>query len=270
MNETFLKRYSSKRTPSVAGQYPSLYTVLASMNRADSLEAMPIYANPEEQELFIEFAEPHLRMREVVRRSNYRATGKFPSRKNGRMMHWESQHELAAFLILEVSPHVRCYQEQPAEIQFMSRGNWHTHYPDILVELVGGNKGFIEVKPQSAVRDEGLDYRTRLLKTLLASHGYRYVMVLPEQLQRDAYLENAKSLLVHWRPFMSIAPWEKVRSVMVSKRQMPLAQLVELLGSPEAKTWVSQFLLNGTLQCDFSKPLENDSIISWAGNGGGI
>lgn len=269
MNETLLSLYSRKRVRPAQSQYPSFYTLLAIMNQA-TLEAAPVYSPYDSNELSIEFAEPHLRMREVVRRSNYRATGKFPSRKNGRMMHWESPYELAAFLILEVSSHVRSYQEQPAEIRFLSDSGRQTHFPDILVGLISGNQVFVEVKPTSMANDYALSSRTQRLKSLLSPRGYRYVMVLPEQLESEAYLENAKHLLLHWKPFMSIAPWEKVRNVMHKKNQMPLAQLLQALAHADARTWVSQFLLNGTLLCDLSKPLRNESIIAWVGNGGGV
>ena len=56
--------------------------------------------------------------------------GKFPSRKNGRMVSYESQLELAFIYHLEFSPEVRKYVEQPCRVRSPA-GNFYV--PDFLV-----------------------------------------------------------------------------------------------------------------------------------------
>ena len=73
------------------------------------------------------------RVRKVVTRSRFKATGKFPSQKMGRMIQWESIHERNAFRLLEANPAVISYYEQPIAIQYLRGGMEHVEYPDLLV-----------------------------------------------------------------------------------------------------------------------------------------
>src|SRR5882757_3729479 len=89
-----------------------------------------------------------MRSRKVVSRSNARSTGKYPSWKMGRMMHWESANELNAFRLLDCDPNVTSYCEQPCQIRYTLNGVERVHYPDILVTTTAG-KQFWEVKLRS-------------------------------------------------------------------------------------------------------------------------
>lgn len=74
-------------------------------------------------------------------------SGKFPSFKNGRMIAYESQLELAFIYHLELSPVVHSYCEQPVKIQ--SSQNFF-YVPDFLVKFSDKRKPVIvEVKYQS-------------------------------------------------------------------------------------------------------------------------
>ena len=66
------------------------------------------------------FGDVHTRARTVVRPSGGIVRGKFPSRKNGRMVHYEGLLELDAIYLFETSLRIVRYREQP-----------HTYlYPD--------------------------------------------------------------------------------------------------------------------------------------------
>lgn len=212
----------------------------------------------------IKLADAGQRMRKVVRRSNYRMTGKSPSLKNGRMMHWESKHEHAAFNILEISPLVKNYSEQPAMLRYNDEdGVSYLHYPDILVELECGIRIFIEIKPKSASNDQELACRTNLLTNLLKPLGYHYLMVLPEQVDSLAYLDNAKHLLLYSKTPMPETVWEKVRRIFLKLDAVQLSELVQLIGHVSAKSWIYQLLISGDLCCDLSLPISGQSLINW-------
>lgn len=266
MNESLLRLYAANRSAHPGSQYPHFYTLLGVMNKS-APKVTPVYPAYDAWELSITFAEPNYRAREVVRRSNYRATGKFPSRKNNRMMHWESAYELDAFLILEASPVVRSYSEQPAEIRYLDNSGWKSHFPDVLVELDSGNLAFVEVKPDSVANNHELRLRTQKLKSALGNQGYHYVMVVREQLRSYAYLANAKELMKHCKPSMPAAPWEKVRIELLEKGHLSLSYLIQVLDHDDAKSWISQLLLKGILRCDLAVPLTDNSMIAWAGDG---
>jgi hypothetical protein len=135
-----------------------------------------------------------LRSRKVVSRSNARSTGKHPSWKLGRMVHWESSHELNAFRLLDCDPSVLTYSEQPCLVIYVEEGTEKHHYPDILVTTNQG-KELWEVKPRShALKPEVLT-RTELLSRTLPAWGYEYKMVFAEELSRQPRLGNANLLL---------------------------------------------------------------------------
>lgn len=60
----------------------------------------------------------HERSRKIVRHTGITIRGKFPSRKNGRMVHHESLLELDAIYLFETFHRVREYREQPARINY--------------------------------------------------------------------------------------------------------------------------------------------------------
>src|ERR1017187_8729138 len=94
----------------------------------------------------IDLTEPgQVRSRKVVSRSNARVTGKYPSWKMGRMIHWESNNELNAFRLLDCKFDIRSFSEQPCKIVYVMEGVERVHYPDILVATKEG-KELWEVK----------------------------------------------------------------------------------------------------------------------------
>ena len=60
-----------------------------------------------------------IRSRKVVKRSNARNSGKYPSWKMQRMMQWESVHEGNAMRILDATPNITAFNEQPCEIIYI-------------------------------------------------------------------------------------------------------------------------------------------------------
>ncbi len=89
-----------------------------------------------------------IRSRKVVKRSNARNTGKYPSWKMKRMMQWESVHEGNAMRILDATPSVTSFTEQPCEITYTLNGIQHRHYPDFMV-IEGNCRELWEVKTEA-------------------------------------------------------------------------------------------------------------------------
>jgi hypothetical protein len=267
MNEVLMRMRSRKKIMQITSKYPHLTLLLEVMTQSKgaTVVAEDITVN---DRLTIQFAEDGKRIRKVVRRSNCRMTGKFPSTKNGRMMHWESQYELGVFQILEISPLVAAYSEQPAEIKYTGMdGIQHLHFPDILVELTCGINLFIEVKPESAATDQDLANRTTLLAGLLKPMGYRYLMILPEQVDCLAYIENAKHLLLYCKSPMPETVWEMVRLIFSNESSLQLSTLIKLIGHSDARSWIFRLLMLGDICCDLSMPITSQTKISWHNQG---
>ena len=126
-----------------------------------------------------------LRSRKVVSRSNAVNSGKYPSWKMERMMQWESIHEGNAMRILDATPRVISFNEQPCEIIYTLNGMKRRHYPDFMV-IEQQSREFWEVKTERDANDPDVAARTRFLTVALAVYGYGYRMVLAETLGRKS------------------------------------------------------------------------------------
>lgn len=101
------------------------------------------------------------RARKVISSSSGIVRGKFPSRKNGRMMYHEGLLELAAFYWLEAIPDVVTYQEQPFQMQYPDGDKIRRYTPDIRVTFHDGEHLYIEVKPVSSLMRPEMAHKYR-------------------------------------------------------------------------------------------------------------
>jgi len=88
-----------------------------------------------------------MRVRKIVTRRGRRFRGYFPSVKMGRTVHWESLLEKDALLLLELSPGVAAYQEQPEVIEYFDGKQFREYIPDLKLILQDGTIRYLEVKP---------------------------------------------------------------------------------------------------------------------------
>jgi len=265
MNEVLLKMRRVNKPIQPESPYLHLFMLIKqiSLNSYGLEESASVGGN-----ITIKLAQSGTRMRKVVRRSNYRMTGKFPSFKNARMMHWESKYEQDAFHLLETCPLVKSYSEQPALLRYNDEDEvTHLHYPDILVELTSGHLIFIEIKPETAATDTELAIRTKLLQGLLRAKGYYYLMILPEQVDRLAYLNNAKHLLEFGKIPTPETVWEKVRRIFLTVSNIQIAELIQMIGNVHAKNWIYRMLITGDLTFESSISISKTALVSWPSEG---
>lgn len=201
-----------------------------------------------------------VRARRVVSRSNCRTTGKHPSWKVGRMVHWESGAERNAFLLLDASPCVRAYCEQPARIRYELRGRSYAHTPDILVESDAGREMW-EVKSASDAADPHVRARTRLLEHLLPDHGFAYRLVLAEELAREPRLSNVRLILRHGRARIDEREREEIRQLATALPQICWGAVMNGTLGPRGLAVVCRLILEGFLRVDFDQPISRETRI---------
>ena len=219
----------------------------------------------------IHFAADDERARKVVRRSNYRMTGKHPSPLNGRMIHWESQYEKEAFQLMEASPFVSAYREQPAIFKYHNGDDVIlTHFPDILVTLTNGVQVFVEVKPDRAKSDQQLLDREKLIKQLLVTLGYGYIQIYPNQLEDFQYLKNAQYMLWQTKAPTPYSIKLLVQKFMNKKKKIKLGLLINHLNSLNARSWVFFLIMEGYITCDLSEKLVSSTFIMLNNKLGGV
>lgn len=193
-----------------------------------------------------------IRSRKVVKRSNARNTGKYPSWKMQRMMQWESVHEGNAMRILDATPHVASFNEQPCEIIYTLNGVQHRHYPDLMV-IEGNHREFWEVKTEADANSPEVAERTAFLTEALPEHGYGYRVVYAEVLAKQPRLDNVKRLNKLGRQPISSLDRERIRHLFKLEQAISWGLLEEKF--PQILRIVSRLILEGMLSIDFNQPI---------------
>lgn len=178
-----------------------------------------------------------------------------------RMMQWESVNELNAFRLLEADPSVIRFSEQPFVIKYVMNGEEFYHYPDILFETTD-TKHLWEVKPNAYASRPEVAARTALLRNQLPNHGYKYDLVLAEDLARKGRLHNIKKLLIHGRSRVSPLLREHIRQLFISKPNMTLGSIVNAPSIEVSVREIYRLILDGVLRCDLENPLTMESRLT--------
>jgi len=210
----------------------------------------------------IEWAPEGCRARKVVSRSNYRVTGKYPSWKMGRMMHWESTLERDAFYLLDINPAIREFCEQPAQITYTQNDSEHRHFPDILVRTDHGSL-FKEVKTDEEASDEKIIDRTTLLKPLLHTQGFGYELLRESDIRREPRLSNAQRILRYGR--ITLKHHEQETFIQRYFKNGCSCNLIDITHNGRDQKDIPhlcQMILIGTIAMDIEQPWGNETLFS--------
>jgi hypothetical protein len=203
------------------------------------------------------FPEPgQMRARKVVSRSNARSTGKYPSWKMQRMIHWESINELNAFRLLDCDPNVTSYCEQPCQIVYVLDGVERVHYPDILVTTTGGQQLW-EVKLRSNASEPEILARTAFLSCTLPRWGYEYRTVFGEDLARQPRLNNANLLLRLGKRAVNDCEWEGVRRTLAEQGELVWSEATSGNYGAKGREILLSLVLRGVLTIDMDSPISS-------------
>lgn len=200
-----------------------------------------------------------IRSRKVVSRSNARNSGKYPSWKMQRMMQWESPHEGNAMRILDATPQVIAFNEQPCEIIYTLNGEKRRHYPDLMV-MEGNGRELWEVKTEADANQSEVAERTAFLMETLPEYGYGYRVVLAEVLAKQPRLNNVKRLNKLGRQSISLIEQERIRRLFAKEPVMAWGMFEQQ--STQTLRNISRLILQGKLSIDFNQPINSATSIS--------
>ncbi len=134
------------------------------------------------------------RVREPIGRSFGLVRGKFPSRKMGRMIHWESQLERDVVLLLEFSPGISAFREQPIRTYYSLDGNTRRYTPDFELTFHSGEIQFIEVKPLQKALDPAESHRLTTIREHFDKSGRAFRIITETEIRQTQLLENLRVL----------------------------------------------------------------------------
>ena len=134
----------------------------------------------------------HCRARDIVRPTGGIVRGKFPSRKNGRMVHHEGLLELDAIYLFELSPHIAGYREQPLTIFYPDKGRMRRYTPDFELTLDTAETVLVEVKPRHSLEQPDVMHKLTCLREHFQRAGTRFVVLDDVVLRAEPRQSNAR------------------------------------------------------------------------------
>lgn len=170
-----------------------------------------------------------LRARKLVSRSRRVMTGKYPSWKLGRLVHWESRLESSVFRLLDACPAVDTYAEQPFTIHYLDAGTWHAHVPDVAYLTIDDQLWIIEIK---SFMDRGLAdafRRAALIGPRLKALGLNYAVVTEGSIRAGTSLSNAEALVKAARGSSTAKADHDLKSLVQVRSSVSQAELVGLI-----------------------------------------
>ena len=138
----------------------------------------------------------HRRSREVINPSGGIMRCKFPSRKNGRLVHCEGLLELDAAYLFEAHPRVARYREQPAPFLFPDGERVRRYTPDFELTLDNGEAIWVEVKPTRSLADKEIRRKLRCLQDHMRRSERRFLVLTDEELRAEPRQSNVRTI---WR-----------------------------------------------------------------------
>lgn len=170
-----------------------------------------------------------VRARKLISRSRRVMTGKYPSWKLGRLVHWESRLESSVFRLLDVCPAVITYAEQPFTIHYLDAGTWHAHVPDVAYLTFGDQLWILEIKSSM---DRGLAdavRRAALIGPRLKALGLKYAIVTEDSIRAGTSLSNAEALVKAARGSSTAKADHDLQSLVQGRSSVSQAELVGLI-----------------------------------------
>lgn len=182
--------------------------------------------------------------------------GKFPSLKIGRMVHWESLLERDAILLLEFSPGITSFREQPYSIHYFHDGRMRRYTPDFEITFRGGSTKLIEVKPWCKLQSEKEQRRFDAIRSHLNSFGIALVLLDDKQIRKQPLLENLRVLNGNRTPQLSADEAQHFEERLGQVTSPTFNEAVRVLGS-ERVFW--QLVDLEKITVDLAEKIEADT-----------
>lgn len=190
-----------------------------------------------------------MRSRKVITRSGRKIRGKFPSRKLGKQVHWESPLERDAIVMFEMHPQVLSYQEQPIEeIYYDSKGLPRRCYPDFLLQGLGGQDLLVEVKRNADLNRPSVREKLELISLHFEQQGRPYRVITETEIHRQPLRANLARL---WDALRDVQVSDAARAVVLGLSPDRLYQSADLATEVGGEQVLLALIARGSLRIEF-------------------
>lgn len=201
--------------------------------------------------------------RNALTRSSRGFRMKFPSVKLGRMVECESLLEADAVRLLEFSPGVLFYQEQPARIQYWDGAKMRDYYPDFQLNLRDGRIVHLEVKRSEELAKATLENKFAAIARHYSDVGMHFRIATEREIRKEPLQTNLRRLCYHRSHALQELPSITKLTHELGIAPITLNKVEQLLGSKI--TW--RLLAHGHLECDLNCAISSETNISVARGG---
>jgi hypothetical protein len=161
--------------------------------------------------------------RKIVNTRSKKNIGFFPSKKNERLVAFESLIERDFIYLLEYDRDVICYKEQPLEINYRDNNRLKKCYPDFEV-LRKSRKQLIEVKPHAKLvkilQDETIINKFNAVALYCDANGYSdFKIVTDKDIRTGNALKNIRLLFSYSNIIVPEDIKNSILNVLVSSDQ---------------------------------------------------
>lgn len=203
--------------------------------------------------------EQEMSVRKVVTRSGKRFRGKFPSKKNRRLVEWESLLERDALMLLEYHPAVLRFQEQPSVEIYYDGGNCpHRYVPDLRVEFWDGRELVIEVKPSAHVASKEVGEKLGAIAKRMEELGRSFRVLTELEIRSQPRFDTLQLLHSSSRRLPSQLEQDRLLRRLQSAYEWTYGTAASKLGSVEE---VHRLVAARRLHINLQEPLTNDTLI---------
>lgn len=203
----------------------------------------------------------HHRSREVISSSGAIMRGKFPSRKNGRVVHHEGMLELDAIYLFEASPHIALYGEQPERVFYPDGARLRRYTPDFVLTLVDGTQAWVEVKPSRYLLDAEISHKLDCIAIQMQRNGMAFCILTESTLRHDPRQTIVRTI---WQRAPRIPPTtsraEAALKRCAARLPLPLKEALPVFAAEGVDVY--SLLLLGYLRCSLDVQLTPQTVIT--------
>jgi len=202
----------------------------------------------------------HKGARKVISPSGGIVRGKFPSRKNGRMVHHEGLLELEAIYLFEASPNIVRYREQPITLHYSDGAKLRRYTPDFELVLATGEIVFIEVKPVSSLQHVKVQHKLDCVAEHLRRSEKTYVILTDKVIRQEPRLSNLRWI---YHQCHRIPPSPDAMTIVIHKfrHRLPLSLVAATTVLTTGSVDLYSLLLAGHLRCSLDQPISQETLI---------
>jgi TnsA endonuclease N terminal len=200
----------------------------------------------------------HIPIRKVVRPTGVNFRGRFPSRKCGRPVSFESLIERDAIILFEFSRGVSGFREQPYSVHYTLNGRTRKYTPDFELILASGAVLLVEVKPEERANEPTEFQRLARIASHFAERGIPFRILTDKQIRQRDLLFNLNGLI----PYRDASLPDFQRRLLQSRlpdAPVAWAHVRSVVGS-NAQVW--RLLAHDLVSCDLRQRLNDHTILS--------